>query len=406
MTGTFRFLEFYAGVFSLVALSLTVMGGLAATDRILLMVHHRILLQGLHRSVATASVVFLGVHVLTKVAEGHASLLDAVVPFLASHRVLYMGLGTVAGYLMIAVTVTGILRGRFADADHPWLWRALHATAYACWPVALLHGLNAGRAAKTWVTLSYVLCLVLVGLALMARLWVTWGKQLRAPRTRTTATLRPLATVIPSRPQAEPVAASRRPDSPRRAGSPGWDRPSMAELIVAEFANAEPAFATAEPAVAEAEPARPASGHPRLGASDADLGNPGMRSSSFAGSGFGPAGFADPTPGGAGHGEVDLAGPDLTATGGRDGQPDARSPEPVTLSSDPEGPIRPGSRVSASYRSAHSSGRAPRQRQEANAERGGADEAPPASVTGRWTNASTDTITDEEFWACLREELR
>src|SRR4051794_36605602 len=39
-----RFLDFYAGVFSLVALSLTVMGGLAATDRLILLVRHRVLL--------------------------------------------------------------------------------------------------------------------------------------------------------------------------------------------------------------------------------------------------------------------------------------------------------------------------------------------------------------------------
>src|SRR4051812_25585497 len=47
-----HFLDFYGGVFCLVALSLAVMGGLLATDRLLLQVRHRILLQGVHRALA------------------------------------------------------------------------------------------------------------------------------------------------------------------------------------------------------------------------------------------------------------------------------------------------------------------------------------------------------------------
>jgi hypothetical protein len=116
------------------------MGGLAATDRMVLMVRHRVLLQGAHRSVATASVAFLAVHIFTKVVEGHAGLADVVIPFVASHRTFYVGLGTIASYLMIAVMVTGLMRGRFAGSAHPWLWRTLHSVAYACWPIALLHG--------------------------------------------------------------------------------------------------------------------------------------------------------------------------------------------------------------------------------------------------------------------------
>src|SRR4051812_16083029 len=84
----FHFLEFYCGVFSLVSLSVTVMVGLAATDRIVLLVRHRVLAQGVHRALALAAMVFLGVHVATKVIEGHASLVDVLVPFLASHRPL------------------------------------------------------------------------------------------------------------------------------------------------------------------------------------------------------------------------------------------------------------------------------------------------------------------------------
>jgi hypothetical protein len=215
----FHFLEFYCGVFSLVALSITVMVGLAATDRVVLMVRHRVLMQGIHRALAIAAMVFLGIHVATKIVEGHASFVDVVVPFLASHRPLYVGLGTLASYLMIGVTITGVVRGRFAGSKRVWLWRALHAAAYLAWPVALLHGLNAGRPAKTWVTVSYLLCLILVGLAALVRVCVLAGNRLRAPRTHTTATLRPVGKVSNAPLATASVGVPGRPDRLRDTGS-------------------------------------------------------------------------------------------------------------------------------------------------------------------------------------------
>src|SRR5436305_2073498 len=160
-SGTRWFLEYYAGVFTLVALSITVMVGLVATDRMVLTIRHRILLQAAHRGTALASMVFLGIHIALKVLEAHASFVDIMVPFVASHRVV-IGFGTIAADLMIVIAWTGVIRGRFAGRAHPGIWRALHALAYVSWPFALVHGLEAGRQAKTWVTVSYVACVVFV----------------------------------------------------------------------------------------------------------------------------------------------------------------------------------------------------------------------------------------------------
>ncbi len=223
----FHFLEFYCGVFSLVALSLTVMVGLAATDRVVLLVRHRVLAQGAHRALAMAALAFLALHVTTKIIEGHASLLDVLVPFLAGHRPLAVGLGTLASYLMIAVAVTGVVRGRFAGTSRVWLWRVLHAAAYVCWPVALLHGLNAGRPAKGWVTASYLLCVIAVALVLAVRGCVAYGQRLRGPRTQTTATMRPVGKISPVPQVATSIALG--PDAappPRRPTAPAARRPA------------------------------------------------------------------------------------------------------------------------------------------------------------------------------------
>ncbi|HKT00094.1 MAG TPA: hypothetical protein VJT31_11225, partial [Rugosimonospora sp.] len=215
---THRFLEFFSGVFSLVALSIAVMIGLAATDRIILLIRHRVLLQAVHRAMAFSSVAFLAIHVSLKIAEAHASAVDVVVPFVAQGQgpfVIYMGLGTIASYCMIIATWTGIIRGRFAGSSYPGLWRALHITTYAAWPMAIVHGLLAGRHAKTWVTVSYILCGILVLVGLLVRVLVTWNKRMNAPKATTTGTIKPVgkmsspalrpAVSIPIQPPPMPV---------------------------------------------------------------------------------------------------------------------------------------------------------------------------------------------------------
>ncbi len=174
----FFFTEFFAGVIALVALSITVMLGLLATDRLVLMIRHRVLLQSAHRATGVLGVAGLVVHVITKVATGRAGSTDAVLPFV-SGRGLYVGLGTVAGLLMVSVLWTGVIRARFAGVGPKWLWRTLHSAAYAAWPFAIFHGLNAGRPAAAWVTLSYLACALLVVLALLVRLSVSLQRRSR-----------------------------------------------------------------------------------------------------------------------------------------------------------------------------------------------------------------------------------
>jgi hypothetical protein len=164
------FLEFYSGVFALVGLSCTVMWGLAATDRLVLSIRLRIVFQVAHRIITLVALGFLGIHVLLKIVAGEAPVISAFVPFVATR--VAVGLGTVAALIWLGVTVTGLARARFANV-RPWIWRLMHSVAYLCWPIALVHGLTAGRQAALWVTLSYSACLVAVGLGLVVRFLTT-----------------------------------------------------------------------------------------------------------------------------------------------------------------------------------------------------------------------------------------
>ena len=165
-----RFLLFYSGVFALVALTAAVGAGLLASDRVLVSPETRILAQGLHRMISLVGISALANHIMLEILAHRASLIDGFVPFLASRRTFFMGLGTLASDLLIVVIITGILRARFATASRRWLWRALHAIAYVAWLLGILHGLLAGRSAKPYVDWSYGGCLALAGLALTLRI--------------------------------------------------------------------------------------------------------------------------------------------------------------------------------------------------------------------------------------------
>ncbi|TDB79100.1 hypothetical protein E1264_35960 [Actinomadura sp. KC216] len=161
------FLNYYAGTFALVAYTTAVMSGLLATERLILQIRHRVLAQALHRASAVVATAMLVAHVSVKVMSGLALPVQIVVPDAGP-----VGIGTIAADLMILIVITGMLRVRFAFRGKAWLWRSMHVLAYVAWPMAILHGVTAGRSAPAWVVLSYVLSVVFVVLALITRIIV------------------------------------------------------------------------------------------------------------------------------------------------------------------------------------------------------------------------------------------
>lgn len=167
------FLNFGAGVLSLVSLSCSVIWGLVAQDRIFLNPKQRIIGQAVHRTTAVGSIAFLLLHITTKVALDHTQLIGAIVPFSlgVTGSAGLIGLGSLAGLLMIFVGITGALRNQFASpAPVAARWRAMHMLAYPAWCFALIHGLYSGREAKPVFVILYSLSLagVMAALALRA----------------------------------------------------------------------------------------------------------------------------------------------------------------------------------------------------------------------------------------------
>jgi DMSO/TMAO reductase YedYZ heme-binding membrane subunit len=167
-----HFMLFYSGVLALIALTAAVGVGIVATDRIVMAPGSRVVAQAVHRAVSFGALAFLITHIVLEILAHRSHVIDAVVPFLAQGRRFYIGLGTVASDLVVLLIITGIARGRFASR-WPWTWRVIHATAYLAWPLAIVHGLLAGRTAKPYVDWSYGACVAAVALALVIRFVAT-----------------------------------------------------------------------------------------------------------------------------------------------------------------------------------------------------------------------------------------
>ncbi|MFI5979481.1 hypothetical protein ACIBEA_01250 [Streptomyces sp. NPDC051555] len=229
------FLDYGAGVLSLVSLTSAVLWGLAATDRTLFASGHRLAAQGAHRGLAVAGLGFLALHVWVKVAESHTTATAVVVPFADPDQALLIGLGTLAGYLFVAVAVSGAVRSAFATKGRSMWWRALHMGAYPAWGASLVHGLKSGRPASGWVTVTYALCLIAVAGVLALRL----RGRLRAEPAQGARTAAAPAPAAPGVPGEGPAAtrsfvhptAERPGDRPtaRLAGRP--DRPGSPQEV-------------------------------------------------------------------------------------------------------------------------------------------------------------------------------
>jgi len=158
------------GLVSLVLLSATVVLGALNSARLSTPGWPRFAVAAVHRNFSLLVLAFLVVHVATAVVDPYAGIgwLDAVVPFGSVYRPLWLGLGAVAGDLLLAILATSLLRQRLGVR----LWRLVHWASYACWPVAVLHGLGTGTTDRhtTWVIALDVACVLAVTGAIAWRL--------------------------------------------------------------------------------------------------------------------------------------------------------------------------------------------------------------------------------------------
>jgi len=247
------FLTRGTGVVSLALLTLSVVLGIVTAVRWEHRNWPRWIIEGLHRNISLLVVVFIGLHVATTVVDGFAPIgwLDAVVPFRSPYRPLWLGLGALSLDMLLAVALTSIVRAHLGYR----LWRAVHWLAYACWPVALMHGLGTGSDARaTWMLGVVAVSVAAVLAALAWRLGLAWPRQQPAGRWAAVGATVLLPLAIAAWALLGPL-------------QPGWAR--IAGTPVALTSGAGPAARPGSTPTTGPGSAPPASGVPASGATGA-----------------------------------------------------------------------------------------------------------------------------------------
>jgi sulfoxide reductase heme-binding subunit YedZ len=238
---SFWYLTRATGLVAMVLLSATVVLGVVcsvdwASER-----WPRFVSQSVHRNLSLLSLVFIGVHVVTTVADGYVpiGLLDAIVPFHSAYRTLWVGLGACAFDVLVAVAVTTALRRRIGFGP----WRGVHWLAYLCWPIALFHALGSGTDTRLGLVLAlYVLCVAAV---LGALAWRIALATTATARTRIAAAGGGAAVVL--------TAAVFALLGPLR---PGWSqRAGTSSALLAQLSGSHPTPQSAPPATTATPPA-------------------------------------------------------------------------------------------------------------------------------------------------------
>lgn len=175
------------GVASLVALSISLLTGVALRPKTLTWLSTNRAISELHSYSTVLWLPFAIAHVVAILVDPYAKvgLVDLVIPFLMSYGTFAIGLGTVSVQLLLVVTIAALSRTKLSRGE----WLAFHRLSYVAFAAAFLHGVLSGTdLAYPW--LAGIAWLVAAILVMASWRRVTHALRFdiaRAPRAGTTA---------------------------------------------------------------------------------------------------------------------------------------------------------------------------------------------------------------------------
>ena len=121
-----------------------------------------------HKSISLLALGFLGLHIVVLTADRYLpfSVTQLLVPFLSPYRPLWVGVGIIAFYMLLLVTITFYLRKQIGMKT----FRYIHYTSLAAYLGALIHALLSG----TDSSLPVVILLYVSTSAVVVFLTVYW----------------------------------------------------------------------------------------------------------------------------------------------------------------------------------------------------------------------------------------
>ena len=201
-----------SGIAAYVILSVVVCIGMSMGGKAQSPQWPRFSVEGIHRFGGLLVGALITIHVATIAVDSFLpfSVVNLVVPFTASYRPIWTGLGIASAEILLALAVTNHYRKRLPYR----FWRLAHYANFAVWTLASLHGVMSGTDRGVWwLAIIYGLSIATVGVLLV---WRFGGKTMRSGAVALTG----VVTVVASRCSSSGrCAARRRSGTPRTSAS-------------------------------------------------------------------------------------------------------------------------------------------------------------------------------------------
>jgi predicted ferric reductase len=143
-----------SGLMAYLLVWLSTLWGFAISSKIFDSWLQRVFIYDFHEHLSLLSLGFVLVHVVVLLFDRvePLSLVEILLPFVSHYRPLWTGIGIIAFYLSILVTVTFYIRSRISMKA----FRTIHYLSIAAYLGALVHGLYAGTDSRlSWTQMMY-----------------------------------------------------------------------------------------------------------------------------------------------------------------------------------------------------------------------------------------------------------
>jgi sulfoxide reductase heme-binding subunit YedZ len=203
-----------SGIAAYVILTIVVCIGISMGGKAQSKIWPRFSVEDIHRFGGLLVGALVTIHVLTIAVDSFLpfSVVNLVVPFTASYRPLWTGLGIAAAELLLALAITNHYRKRLPHS----FWRKAHYANFAVWTLAALHGVMSGTDRSVW-WLAIIYGLSIASVAVL----MTWRFGQRNIRAGSVA-LTGVVTVV-----AVPLLIV----GPLYHGAPLWDANNITETL-------------------------------------------------------------------------------------------------------------------------------------------------------------------------------
>ncbi len=176
-----------AGIVAYLVLWLSVAWGLAVSSRILDTLLHRSFTYEFHQFLSLLAIGFIALHIIVLYFDRYLpySISQLLVPFLSPYRPVWVGIGVIALYLTLLVTVTFYLRSRIGMKA----FRSIHVLSLVAYLATAVHGLMSGTdsslpAVAFMYVATFLVTVFLLSYWAIVLVWKKMEKRSAAPVNR------------------------------------------------------------------------------------------------------------------------------------------------------------------------------------------------------------------------------